>query len=143
MYLTITRLIHTTLEALTLEKNGAIPGYSNCFSRQIFGRKIQISHNFKFEHELRIFPQRHRSKYITRTAVVYRLLIHDVPGSRSVTVPVERGLLHHYRSWNNLKDKPGRMADITVMQKFGMNLIKQVQNVWKVLAHVKMDIPRE
>jgi hypothetical protein len=94
-----------------------------------------------FQHEAKIFPGKARSKYIAKTADIDYMLVHEVPRSRSVTVPADVSLLHHYRNWENPKDKLQRVTDTTVMEKFRTLLTKNVQKVWKDLSHVKMDIP--
>lgn len=97
----------------------------------------------KFEHDKNIFPPRQRSKYIARTATVDNILIHEVPGKNTFIVPIQVGLVHHYRNWFNQKDRINQVRDETVRQKFGINLIKRVQAIWKELPGEKMDIPWE
>ncbi|XP_053402656.1 uncharacterized protein LOC128557981 [Mercenaria mercenaria] len=94
-----------------------------------------------FQHEAKIFPARERSKYIARTADVDLMLIHEVPHSHEVLVPIEKGILHHYRDWNNPNDDNEKVTDITILNKFETSLTENVGKVWKELAHVKMDMP--
>jgi hypothetical protein len=94
-----------------------------------------------FQHEAKIYPGKSRSKYIAKTADIDHMLVHEVPRSRWVTVPADVSLLHHYRNWENPKDKLQRVTDTIVLEKFRTLLTKNVQKVWKDLSHVEMDIP--
>ncbi|XP_060567215.1 uncharacterized protein LOC132726001 [Ruditapes philippinarum] len=116
--------------------------YINQFRNKIIAQKFNIISLQYFEHEDVIFPARSRSKYFTRTIKEDNsLMIHEVSGSRSYIVPVELGLLHHYRNWQNYKDTSRRIVDKTVLIKYGEKLIHRVQKRWEKLGNVKLDMP--
>ncbi|XP_045194660.2 uncharacterized protein LOC123550296 [Mercenaria mercenaria] len=110
------------------------------FPGKKLAEKFQLVTLHVFQHEAKIFRADVRSKYIARTAGVYLMLTHKVPSAPRVIVPIEKGLLHHYRDWKNPNDNNQKITDITVLKKFEKSLIKNVENVWKELAHVKMDM---
>lgn len=134
-------------------ENASVYQFRNTFFRKEWERTKLKFENYElaekfclvtlqvFDHEEVIFPAGERSKYIARTADVDVILIHIVPGLKTLTVPVDLGLLHHYRNWENPNDSKGKVTDLTVLQKYGKVLIENVQSVWKGLANVKMDIP--
>lgn len=95
----------------------------------------------KVEHEKKVWLPKQRSKYIARTSDVSSLMIHDVPGIQNgkklETVPLEIGLLHHYRNWNSYNDPPDvRVVDTTVPDKFSDVLINRVTKVWSELRKI-------
>lgn len=91
------------------------------------------------EREERIFPPRQRSKYIARTANVNQILIHEVPSVKSLTVPVEIGLVHHYRNWSNFSEKNIRVVDATVKEKYSEELIARAKHIWNIFGEKEME----
>ncbi|XP_060567227.1 uncharacterized protein LOC132726005 [Ruditapes philippinarum] len=116
--------------------------YITEFQNKHISQKFNIISLQYFEREDVIFPAWSRSKYFTRTIKEDKsLMIHEVSGSRSYIVPVELGLLHHYRNWQNYKDTSRRIVDKTVLIKYGEKLIHRVQKRWERLGNVKLDMP--
>jgi hypothetical protein len=55
-------------------------------------------------------------------------------------VPVEVGLLHHYRDWENEMSLPEiKVFDDTIPRKYSKTLIERVAKIWSILKDVKMD----
>lgn len=86
----------------------------------------------KLEREKKIYVHRSRSKYIVRTADVSSVMIHEVPCYPKNLVPMETGLVHHYRDWSSSNDAPQeeREFDDTLSVKYGVQLIKRVKETW-------------
>lgn len=108
------------------------------FENKDLALKYKLVTLLKTRHETKIASYRQRSKYFARTATVDRLMIHDVPGlsgqGKAELVPVEKGLLHHYRNWLQENEPESiKVEDNTVIDKYSENLIKNVDTVWKAL----------
>ncbi|XP_045184464.2 uncharacterized protein LOC123542605 [Mercenaria mercenaria] len=86
-----------------------------------------------FEHEKKIWPACHRSKYFARTAYVEFGNIHEIPRGRIFTVPTNIALLHHYRIYGDPKQYE-KVKDFTVLLKYGHTLTRNVQKIWKALS---------
>ncbi|XP_060567213.1 uncharacterized protein LOC132726000 [Ruditapes philippinarum] len=98
----------------------------------------------KLNHEEQIFPVRRRSKYFARTFDVRQVMIHGVQflptKKKAHSVPVEVGLLHHYRDWENEMSLPEiKVFDDTIPRKYSKTLIERVAKLWSILKDVKMD----
>ncbi|XP_045195020.2 uncharacterized protein LOC123550658 [Mercenaria mercenaria] len=92
--------------------------------------KLQLVTLQKLQHETQISPPNQRSKYFAKSAEVSKVMIHGVPGVSHLVVPIEIGLVHHYRDWETRNDPPNvKVLDRTVPQKFGQLLIKKVKTV--------------
>ena len=85
----------------------------------------------KLVREEKIFPAYQRSKYIARTDGVSVVNIHDAIAKHrnKFVVPVEDGLVHHYRNWENPGDPKERKTDTTVL-KYKDVMIKNVKEAW-------------
>ena len=97
----------------------------------------------KIELESQIFPPFQATKYIIRPKEVDFLGINSprLKGNkRSYIVPVNTGLLHHYRNWETYDDNKEMVKDDIVRRKYKDVLLKQVEKVWSNLTHVKLDV---
>lgn len=84
----------------------------------------------KLQHERKMFGPSQRSKYIAKTALVSRLMIHQVPGIKQLVVPADLAYLHHYRNWESKNDpENSKVLDKTVPNKYGKILLRNVLNV--------------
>ena len=90
------------------------------------------------EHETKEFSYGHRSKYFAKTSQADYLIIHEVKGKgKSVFVPSDVALLHHYRNWFDYAAVP-KSNDDTVIHKYGDALLRNVLNTWKQLPNVSL-----
>lgn len=97
--------------------------------------KLRLVTLQKIQHERKIHSSGQRSKYFAKTNDAFQLMIHEVPRVKYITVPIEIGLLHHYRNWETVDDPPHvKVVDNTVPNKFGKRLIENVQGVWSDLG---------
>ncbi|XP_060594413.1 uncharacterized protein LOC132748795 [Ruditapes philippinarum] len=105
------------------------------FSEKRFAEKYNLVTLTHFEHEKKIWPPNHRSKYFARAEVVEFGNVHEIPRGRIFIVPPELALVHHYRNIGKPEDHD-KVIDFTVLVKYGDNLSKHVQKTWKALSIV-------
>ncbi|XP_045194658.2 uncharacterized protein LOC123550293 [Mercenaria mercenaria] len=92
--------------------------------------KLRLVTLRKLQHERKLSLPKQRSKYFAKTAGVSKVMIHEVPEVTNLVVPINIGLLHHYRNWETLNDPPqAKVLDKTVPDKFSESLIKNVLKV--------------
>lgn len=103
------------------------------FSEKHFAEKYRLMTLTHFEHEKKIWPPNHRSKYFARAEVVEFGNVHEIPRGRIFNVPPELALIHHYRNIGKAKDKD-KVLDFTVLIKYGDSLSKKVQETWKAVS---------
>jgi hypothetical protein len=94
----------------------------------------------KILREKQIFDAKIRSKYFTKTTKTDKvLMVHDVQGGKTQTVPVTIGMLHHYRNWENPNKPLTRIRDDLIVTKYGNKLIENIQITWSKQGNVKSD----
>lgn len=81
-----------------------------------------------------------RSKYIAQCSKVSKLMIHNIlefsttDGEGLKMVPVQVGMLHHYRDWKGEQNAAeDGVLDNTVPTKYGITLTQNVRTVWSLL----------
>ena len=104
------------------------------------GKDIAVSYGLntllKLVREEKISPAYQRSKFMARTEGVISLAVHDAIKTKhnnKFVVPVNDGLVQHYRNWENPEDPKKRTKDTTIM-KYKDDLIRKVQETWTFLV---------
>lgn len=113
------------------------------FPKKKIAKAYRLVTPLKTQREAVILPHGSRSKYITNTAMTYRLQVHSVQSStgRVKLVPPEVGLLHHYRNWQRYNESAKvKYNDSIVLTKYGKKLIENVMKTWKMLANTLLDL---
>ena len=132
----------------TLPENGAYI-FCNTFFREDWGDtgvefdnkdkavKFRLNTLLKLNREVIISPHNSRSKYIVHPNDAEVLGIHQIWSmgrNKAHRVGKEVALLHHYRNWENPKDKNARVEDKIVLDRFRDVLIERVTDVWDKLG---------
>lgn len=136
----------------TLPKNKGSYMFRNTFFRKDWpdtdknftgkdeAKKYKIITLLKQWRESKIFPRKHRSKYIVVPKNVEALGIHSVNRFRAGGehfVEPDVALMHHYRDWENPTDKQARAKDERIMA-FKDELLNNVLKTWGKLKDVPL-----
>ncbi|XP_060079822.1 glycosyltransferase family 92 protein F13G3.3-like [Ylistrum balloti] len=111
------------------------------FPGKDLAKKFKSTILLKTMREAKIFGLRQRSKYILNPRKVDTVGIHNVwkerSGSSLLNVPPDVALIHHYRDWENPRDKIRREDDLIALQ-YKDELLGRMKNVWTVLKDVDL-----
>ncbi|GAB1608318.1 hypothetical protein Ahia01_001116000 [Argonauta hians] len=108
------------------------------FSGKNIAEKYNLSSLLKLKREHKIFPVYIRSKTIVNPLKVETVGIHNIwrfrPGYIASEIRTTQGLLHHYRDFENPKDK-NRLYDNSTLT-YKDDILKRITKRWQVLENI-------
>lgn len=110
------------------------------FTGKHIAQKYKSVTLLKQSRESKIFPRKHRSKYIVNPQNVEALGIHSVNrfrGGGEHFVEPGDALMHHYRDWENPGDKQPRTKDDSILV-YKDKLLESLQRTWDNLKDVQL-----
>lgn len=116
------------------------PDTDQNFTEKLDAQKYKMITILKQSRESKIFPRKHRSKYIVVPKNIDALGIHSVNRFRAggeQFVEPDVALMHHYRDWENPTDKQPRSNDNRIMA-YKEKLVNNVKNAWEKLKGVPL-----
>lgn len=112
------------------------------FTGKDIAKKYNVISLLKLDREPKIHPVYIRSKTIVNPLKVETVGIHNIWSFRTGYVASEignsQGLVHHYRSWQNPKDKQ-KVHDTTILA-YKDSILKRITERWKILEKTLQEV---
>ncbi|XP_029638049.1 beta-1,4-galactosyltransferase galt-1-like [Octopus sinensis] len=112
------------------------------FTGKDLAEKYNIVSLLKLDREPKIHPAYIRSKTIVNPLKVETVGIHNIwtfrTGYVASEVGISQGLVHHYRNWENHKDKQ-KVHDYSILA-YKDSIIKRITERWKILEEVLQEV---
>ncbi|XP_052232036.1 uncharacterized protein LOC127845255 [Dreissena polymorpha] len=100
-----------------------------------FAEKFHLSTLLMSRRERKLWLHKQRSKYIVRTSKATSLMIHEVPAlpsdARETLMPEDDAIVQHFRNSDEHVSLEQTVADVTIRDKYGQQLIANVQRAWE------------
>ncbi|KAH3736800.1 hypothetical protein DPMN_043373 [Dreissena polymorpha] len=105
------------------------------FYNRSFAEMFHLSTLLMSRRERKLWLHKQRSKYIVRTSKATSLMIHEVPtlpsDARETFMSEDDAIVQHFRNSDEHVSTEQAVADVTIRDKYGQQLIANVQRAWE------------